>query len=143
MSNESENFDTLKKLLSLKSHEQPPPGFFRDLPGQVLQRIAETETRKMGWWSRLTSMFEFRPAVSIAYGSALCGLLVAGIYFGRQAVGEGTTGLAGNEVSGQVQNPFNVSTGELSQPPAGIFDPLATVPAEQVRFETNRPTQRP
>jgi len=146
MSNEPENFDELRKLLALKRHEQPPPGFFRDLPGRVLDQIEREEAAGVGWWARLKEAFELRPALSVGFAGGLCCLLVAGIYHGQQTGADGDPGLAVNEVTGmspEVNNPFNVSTGEFAQPPVGIFDPQVGPAVERVGFETNAAEVRP
>lgn len=144
MSKESENFDSLKKLLSLKGHEQPPPGFFRDLPGRVLSRIEFEETQRTGFWCRVRSAFELRPALSAACAGGLCLLLLTGIHLGKQAAGQGGADLAVNERSAEVQNPFNATTGGASQPPAGIFDPVNSIQVDRAKFETNAaPPRRP
>jgi hypothetical protein len=91
MSKEPENFDELRKLLSLKRHEQPPPGFFRDLPGRIMTRIEREEAARIGWWERLREVLELRPALSVGFAGALCGLLVAGVYFGGQSSPDGGT----------------------------------------------------
>lgn len=148
MSNDPEDFDQLRKLLSLKRHEQPPPGFFRDLPGRVLSEIEREQVAPAGWWARLKESFELRPALSMGYAGALCALLVAGIHYGQRSGTEGGEGFVVNEVpqlheAGDVNNPFNVSTGELAQPPAGIFDPALGPNVERVGFKTNTPARRP
>jgi hypothetical protein len=42
-----------------------------------------------------------------------------------------------------VNNPFNVSTGELSQAPVGIFDPQISPAVQRVGFQTNASSVRP
>lgn len=143
MSTEPENFDALRKLLALKRYEQPPPGFFRDLPGKVMKRIEREDAAAVGWWSRFREAFELRPALSVGFAGALCGLLVAGVYFGNRTEPGADSGLAVNEPSldaAAVRNPFNVSTGDFSSPPKGIFEPQVGV--QRVEFRTNA-TARP
>lgn len=141
MSNEPENFDELRKLLALKRHELPPPGFFRDLPGRVFDQIERDEAAKIGWWARFKEAFELRPALSAGLAGGLGCLLIAGIYVGRQTGEMGDSGLAVHEA--EVNNPFNVSTGELAQPPVGIFDPQVGSSVERVGFQTNSTSPRP
>jgi hypothetical protein len=68
MDSEPSQFEDLRKLLSLKRHEQPPPGYFNRLPGQIAARIERGEGR-LGFWERFMAEFTFRPA--LAYGFAL------------------------------------------------------------------------
>lgn len=146
MSNESEKFDELRKLLALKRHEQPPPGFFRDLPGRVLMQIEQEESVRPGWWARLREAFELRPALSVGFAGGLCCLLVAGVYHGQKTGSEAEGGLAVSEpreMSSEVNNPFNVSTGEMSRPPVGIFDPQVGGSVERAGFQTNANEIRP
>jgi hypothetical protein len=94
--NQSENnFESLRRLLALKRHEIPPPGYFDDFPSQVLSRIraGEAETpRAMAdrlfaeapWLLNFFRVFEAKPAFVGAFACTLCLLLLFGIiYAGR------------------------------------------------------------
>jgi len=53
---EDESSKRLQQLLRLKRHETPPPGFFRDFPGGVMDRIRALETeRNIPMWRRWLS----------------------------------------------------------------------------------------
>lgn len=78
MSAEQENFEQLRKLLALKRHEQPPPGYFDKLPGNVIARI-EAGERSEPVWGRLLPRFLSRPAFAYGFGLAACAILVLGV----------------------------------------------------------------
>src|SRR3954466_8986378 len=74
-----ENFDHLRKLLALKKHEQPPPGYFNRLPGKILARIEASELAAQStWWDWLVARFDARPILACAYGFTISGLLLMG-----------------------------------------------------------------
>ncbi len=76
MNAESDNFEALRKLLALKRYEQPPPGYFNQLPGRILSRIEREEPTFM---EKLARVFVFRPAMAYALGLAFCGTFAAGL----------------------------------------------------------------
>jgi hypothetical protein len=88
MNPESENFEQLRRLLVLKRHEQPPPGYFNRFSGLVITRIRAGETGESAsaaWWSwesswlrRLWASLEAKPVLAGAFGVAVCGFFVAG-----------------------------------------------------------------
>ena len=79
--NENEhNFEELRRLLALKRHEIPPPGYFEDFSSMVIARIRSGDTaRELPWLLRFLQMFESRPAYPVAFASGLCTLLLFGI----------------------------------------------------------------
>ena len=90
MNQDIENFDQLRRLLALKRHEQPPPGYFNGFSRQVIVRIKAGERGEQDnlmerlfevapWLQRMWAAFEARPAVAGALGLAMCGLFGAGV----------------------------------------------------------------
>ena len=91
--NENEsNFEPLRRLLALKQHEMPPPGYFDGFSRRVIARIraGEAETQagllkhlsgQIPWLLKLLQALETKPAFAGVYAFALCLLLVAGVIF--------------------------------------------------------------
>lgn len=89
-----ENFDQLRRLLMIKRHEQPPPGFFEAFPRRVLARIEAGETGEahrpfwqLPWLEDLFAAMELKPALAAAFSVVVCGLLVAAIVSSIAPVG--------------------------------------------------------
>jgi len=80
MSAPHDNFDRLLKLLVVKRHETPPPGFFDRLPDRIRARI-EADQEAPGWlaaWRRwLNFEWGFKPALAGAMLAAAAGLYLA------------------------------------------------------------------
>jgi hypothetical protein len=75
-----EEFDQLRKLLTLKRHEQPPPGFFNHFSDKVIARIeAEALITPISWRQRLLPDLDAKPVLACAYGLVITGLLVVGL----------------------------------------------------------------
>jgi hypothetical protein len=80
MSENDNNFDALRRLLALKRHEIPPPGYFEDFSGSVIGRIRASEAAQpLPWLFRFFQAFESKPAYPVALASSLCVLLLFGI----------------------------------------------------------------
>jgi hypothetical protein len=94
MSDNEQDFDALRRLLALKRHEVPPPGYFEDFSSNVIARIRSGEAAaRMPWILRFIQAFESRPAYPVALASSLCMLLLFGIITVEQNPGI-STGLA-------------------------------------------------
>ena len=86
MNEKENNFESLRKLLALKRHETPPPGYFNDFSNQVMARIRAGDSEpsrsvETSWLLRFFQLFELKPAFAGAFASALCLLLVFGIVY--------------------------------------------------------------
>ena len=137
--NENEDFEALRRLLALKRHEVPPPGYFNRFSGEVIARIrageqgatstAESVFARMPWLLRFLQMFEARPAFASSFASALCLLLLFGIVYAEQ--------------SDQASQPF-LQTAELSQNFSGTaIGPMAQAEPSHNLFDSisnNAPT---
>lgn len=79
MSTGTEDFDQLRKLLKIKTHEQPPPGYFDHLAGRVMHRL-ENERRtgdfgfKFSWLKRLQHALAANPISAGILG--VCGVFM-------------------------------------------------------------------
>jgi len=84
-SDDSGNFEALRRLMALKRHEEPPPGYFNDFSRQVIARIRAGETdggrEPIGssWWQRLWAALETKPIFAGAFGAGVCAVLISGI----------------------------------------------------------------
>lgn len=148
MNSESENFDQLRKLLALKRHEQPPPGYFNHFSGDVIARIKAGDQAEDGpaWLRKLQSLFEAKPMLTGAFGAAVCALVISGVVFSddvestasnvrgaagglNPTLGGGMDALALNQMPDNSR--FTSSTNPVSPTLRSLFDPpqLNAVPA--------------
>ncbi|MGD0253859.1 MAG: hypothetical protein ABSC01_14330 [Verrucomicrobiota bacterium] len=89
--NESENnFESLRRLLALKRHEIPPPGYFNSFSSQVVSRIRAGETAESreiagsSWLLKFLQVFEAKPAFAGSFACSLCLLLLFGIVYAER-----------------------------------------------------------
>jgi hypothetical protein len=99
MNTGNEDFDKLRKLLKLKRHEQPPPGYFSRFSGLVITRL-EREGESDGvltdvpWLKKLIRLFESSPVAAGLFGSALCALAIYGVTIANKPQGAAVVALA-------------------------------------------------
>jgi hypothetical protein len=81
------NFSELKRLLKLKQHEVPPPGYFNHFSGDVIARIradreagvqSALERSENSWLTNLLHIFQARPGM-IGGLATSCLLLLIGV----------------------------------------------------------------
>lgn len=114
MAAEDNNFDELRKLLALKRHEQPPPGFYDDLPGKVMQRIYAGDTAEdMPWLVRWFQSRLVRNAFVSSLGAATAGLMIYGVLSSQNAPGPAQPGL---EAGAAMLNGQPVAVGSQARP---------------------------
>jgi hypothetical protein len=90
MNPDPENFESLRRLLAWKRHEQPPPGYFNDFSRRVIARIqaGEQGADRAGWSTWLQQVWlalQARPAFAGAFGAAVCAFLVVGMVGSEEA----------------------------------------------------------
>jgi hypothetical protein len=113
MNSSPEDFEQLRRLLALKRHEQPPPGYFDHFSDKVIARIeAEGLVIQSSWWQRLFPELDARPVLACAYGLVIVGLLVVGL-------GASQSLETADTASPVLASPFFVQT-----PPVNTLAPL-------------------
>jgi len=90
MSAEQDNSEDVRRLLALKRHERPPPGYFNGFSRQVIARIhageaaasqswAQRMLDRAPWLQHMWDGFGVKPIVAGAFGVSVCSLLVVGL----------------------------------------------------------------
>ena len=136
MNESNNNFQDVKRLLKLKQHEVPPPGYFNSFSSQVISRIRAEEARESrstardgSWWSQFLGIFESQPRVVGGVATVMCVLLVFGLVLTQQT---DTVSTPGGFLSASAQSQSDQSSGQTfaaSAPVAsnaGGLDPLAS-----------------
>jgi hypothetical protein len=79
MSQSPDNFDALQKLLALKRHEPPPPGYFNRFAGRVIAQLeSEGGMQSPTWWQRWWEALNSPPVLALSYGAVIVGLVMLG-----------------------------------------------------------------
>ncbi len=126
-----DEFESLKKLLALKRHEEPPPGYFDRLPGEIRARIAHAQASPEPWWRRWLASWDLSPALATSYAVVAVTLVVGGIWMAKQPVAEGGPQIVTTPVPSVDANLTNTIIASNAAPP-GLFNPpsLPVQPAE-------------
>lgn len=131
MSDTNNNFDDLKRLLKLKRHEIPPPGYFNHLSGDITSRIRRGESgggktmlervqEDSPFMAALLQLFGAKPGLVGALATSMCLLLLVGVLFmDRSEPGQSPTS-AGFTQSVPEASPTLASSAPLDPPDNGI-----------------------
>jgi hypothetical protein len=95
MNSDSNDFEALRKLMALKRHEQPPPGYFNRLPDRIAARL-EREGSQPGFWERIIAGFSFRPAFAYSFAIAAFGALTFSEIYSAKTQTQESARTAGN-----------------------------------------------
>ena len=80
MEQPEEDFDRLRKLLALKRHEAPPPGYFENFSSKIVARIEAGETAATApWWKKIVPSFDASPGMAGAYGVIVASFVIFGV----------------------------------------------------------------
>jgi hypothetical protein len=116
----------VRRLLALKRHETPPPGYFEHFSRDVMARIrAGQDSRtanvssQLPWLFRLLSTFEVKPAFAGGFASVLCLLLLLGIVYAERPDGSPQ----------QLMQAAEITSSLAVAPPPGFINPMPSEPA--------------
>src|SRR5262245_61109446 len=144
-----QEFDRLTKLLALKRHETPPPGYFNNFSDKVIARIeADGLFVRSSWWQRLFPEWDAKPVLACAYGLVIMGLLAIGVGISQSLETEETAApdlgrpwFAQNPASDAVL-PVSVPVIQASLSgqtnPASSVNPVISSSAPSFLFDVNR-----
>jgi hypothetical protein len=116
MNSSPDDFRDLRRLLAVKRHEQPPPGYFNYLPDKIMMRIEREDRAGVGlystWWGWLVAKIDAQPVLAGAYAFAISGLMLLGFKLSQDLQHEES--LAGG-VLGSTLDPTTVQPSSLLQ----------------------------
>lgn len=149
MNMKDENFNSLRKLLALKRHEQPPPGYFDALPGRISARLAAEPAPP--FWKTLFPGIQWQTALGYSFSLAIFASLFFAAHSSLKTDRETGSGLGGTEITrsmplplderslaGNVSlNPTNGSVTNLTPEVPSLFDGR-NLRIERVNFPENR-----
>lgn len=149
---ENENFESLRRLLVLKRHEIPPPGYFHNFSNQVVARIraGESQTSANGlglsWMSKFIDALQTKPAFAGGFAAALCLFLIGAIVYASQtesAPPQFLTPETGAAVPVASAAPQNSSSQNVAQPALASSDnstnPVFGLPSAPSLFDQIQP----
>ena len=147
MSQDTESFEQLRRLLRLKRYKQPPPCYFNDFSSQVIARInlgergehkaplMERVLWEASWLQRIWAALEAQAVVTGAFGLAMCASLITGVIYSERSDVQPMALIPGTEWSGfsseeiatemAANHPFLAKPAALE---ASSLDPIGAVP---------------
>lgn len=116
------NHDSLRRLLALKRHEVPPPGFFERLPYRVLVNIrAGSEIPDQPWWVRCWETIVREPMVVSSYAALAMGALLFGVSVFQTSVESETPPELASQESGVAFYEFEPPVASTASLPRGVI----------------------
>lgn len=148
MNPDSQNFDSLRRLLALKRHEQPPPGYFNRFSRDVMARIKAgegggEESFELPFFQRLFALFDVKPVFAGAFGMGMCALLISGVIASETDKPTGLSAASVAQGSAPAENssaivvppaPASYVVEQSSTNGLSLFDQLARPQAEQAGY---------
>jgi hypothetical protein len=133
MSQDTENFEQLRRLLKLKRYEQPHPRYFNDFSSQIVARIKGGDRGdghasagwmlwEAQWLQRIWSAFEAKPLLAGAFGLAVCATLVTGVVFSERTDLQPVAFIPGTEPS--ISSPMEIANA-MAENRAVLINPAA------------------
>jgi hypothetical protein len=143
MSQDTENFEQLRRLLKIKRYEQPPPRYFNDFSSHVIARIARIERGERGdghasvgrmlweapWLQRIWAAFEAKPLLAGAFGLAVCATLISGVIFSERTDLQPVVGIPGSESS--ISSPVEFAN-VMAENHSALINPAAAVEGSSI-----------
>ena len=135
MNQDTENFEKLRRLLTLKRYEQPPPRYFNDFSSQVITRIKRGERGdgyasvgrmlwEAPWLQRIWGAFEAKPLLAGAFGLAVCATLITGVIYSERTDLQPVALIPGTESS--IASPLELANA-MAENSAALINPIAAV----------------
>jgi len=140
MEREEQNFEKLSRLLALKRHEVPPPGYFNNFSREVIARIKAGDRGESAapatafswentWFGRLWTALEARPAFAALCGMVLCGVLVFGLAYSETGNGSDTPAGIAIFMAPEVAPVLNVAADAPALPANPLVTPVGAAMA--------------
>jgi len=146
MAPEQEDFEALRRLLAIKRHEQPPPGYFNNFSSKVLARIEAAEGHgrfgRLPWYQRLWAALDTKPALAGALGATASAAVIGAFLFSDGVVSAPAGGLGAafsQSMTGfespafkAMYSPQSVAPSALATVPADSTVPASLLPQQQL-----------
>lgn len=155
MSQDTENFEQLRRLLKLKRYEQPPPRYFNDFSSQVIARVKRGERGdgyasvgrmlwEAPWLQRIWAAFEAKPILAGAFGLAVCATLITGVIYSERTDLQPVALIPGAEasISGPMDSPMEIATA-MAENRTALINPAAGLEGSLSNSLSALPTDGP
>jgi hypothetical protein len=150
MNSSPEDFKDLRRLIALKRHEVPPPGYFNYLPDKIQLRIERGDLSEHStWWEWLVRKLDAQPVLAGAYAFAISGLMLLGFKVSQDLQYEASAdGLLLNTLDPNAVQPSPILQKHFANPAPLLYfteftstEPVLEEPAPVATFKTFRGSQ--